>query len=103
MQDLFIFLSFIFGSAIGSFLNVIILRLPKEQGLNGRSHCMFCKHQLSTIDLVPLFSFVMLGGKCRYCKQKISPRYFYIELITALLFAVTFLGNFSRLVGGVCN
>ncbi|MDB4939856.1 MAG: hypothetical protein JWO40_281 [Candidatus Doudnabacteria bacterium] len=83
-------LSFIFGSIIGSFLNVLILRLPVEKTLNGRSHCMQCKHQLNALDLVPILSFVFLRGKCRYCKKPFSHRYFYIEVITGLLFALCF-------------
>lgn len=83
-------LSFIFGSIIGSFLNVLIIRLPEEHTIHGRSHCMNCKHDLSAIDLVPVFSYLFLRGKCRYCRSVISRRYFYIEVITGLLFALCF-------------
>jgi len=82
-------LSFIFGSLIGSFLNVVILRLPKEQKLTGRSHCPVCRHQLSGLELVPLLSFLALKGKCRACSVPISARYFIIELVTGLLFAAS--------------
>ncbi|HYV33357.1 MAG TPA: prepilin peptidase [Candidatus Limnocylindria bacterium] len=88
MQFIILGLTFIFGAAIGSFLNVVILRLPEEEKLNGRSHCLNCQHQLTVWDLIPILSFVFLGGKCRYCKKQFSPRYFVIELVTALLFAL---------------
>lgn len=77
---------FIFGLIIGSFLNVVILRLPKGLSLNGRSVCPHCHHQLSAADLTPLFSYLFLRGKCRYCKKPISPRYAVIEGITGVLF-----------------
>jgi prepilin signal peptidase PulO-like enzyme (type II secretory pathway) len=81
---------FVIGLIVGSFLNVVILRLPAEESMGGRSHCNHCKHELSALDLVPLFSYVLLRGKCRYCKQDFSPRYFIIELVTAMLFAFAF-------------
>ncbi len=83
--------SFIFGTLIGSFLNVLILRLPKNETLMGRSHCMHCKHELSAGDLIPIFSYLSLKGKCRYCGKSISTRYFRIEIITGLLFAFAYL------------
>lgn len=85
------FLIFYFGCIIGSFLNVVILRLPKEEGLNGRSHCFGCGHELSWPDLFPLLSYLWLFGKCRYCKKTFSPRYFLIELLTGLLFLSAFI------------
>ena len=84
------FLIFYFGCIIGSFLNVVILRLPREESLNGRSHCSNCGHTLSWLDLFPLFSYLGLLGKCRYCKKAFSPRYFLIELVTGLLFLAAF-------------
>jgi leader peptidase (prepilin peptidase)/N-methyltransferase len=85
-----LFLTFYFGCIIGSFLNVVILRLPKNLSLNGRSYCFFCKHELEPEDLVPLFSFLALFGKCRYCKKQISKRYFFIETLTGILFAFAY-------------
>ncbi len=90
MQLILTFLAFCFGSIIGSFLNVIILRLPANQSLNGRSHCISCGHTLGVLDLAPLLSYLFLFGNCRYCKVKISPRYFILEAITGLLFAVSY-------------
>lgn len=83
-------MSFIFGNIAGSFLNVVILRLPRDEKLTGRSHCFNCRHNLQVLDLVPLFSYLFLLGKCRYCGRKISPRYFIIEFLTGLLFALCF-------------
>lgn len=88
-------LVFIFGACIGSFYNVIALRLPlKESFSKGRSHCPNCKHELSTKDLVPFFSYIFLKGKCRYCKNPISIRYPLIELFGGLsaIFCVWRLG-----------
>ena len=82
---------FIFGICIGSFLNVCIYRIPQEISISkGRSFCPSCHHQLHAIDLVPLFSFLFLKGKCRYCHEKISPRYFCIELLTGILFVLIY-------------
>jgi leader peptidase (prepilin peptidase) / N-methyltransferase len=78
---------FLLGCFFGSFLNVLILRLPQNETIGGRSHCFNCKHILGALDLIPLLSYVFLLGKCRYCGKKISPRYFIIEAITGILFA----------------
>lgn len=80
------------GLAIGSFLNVVIFRYDGEQplfsfkGLGGRSHCMQCKAQLKWYDLVPVFSFIFLRGKCRACGKRISLQYPLVELVTATAF-----------------
>jgi prepilin signal peptidase PulO-like enzyme (type II secretory pathway) len=76
----------LFGLVIGSFLNVVINRLRAGQSLNGRSCCPKCKHILGVLDLVPVCSFMYLGGKCRYCGAKISWQYPAVELVTALSF-----------------
>jgi len=73
---------------MGSFLNVVILRLHTGRSLNGRSHCMSCGSQLRAIDLVPLFSFLVLRGRCRDCTSRISSRYFIVEVTTGILFAL---------------
>src|SRR3989344_8888794 len=83
-----ILIAFLFGLAVGSFLNVLILRLPHEQKIGGRSHCPACQHQLAAFDLVPLFSYLFLKGSCRYCQAEISSRYFVIEAVTGLLFGL---------------
>lgn len=86
MTTFTLIVAFGFGACIGSFLNVLIWRLPREQSIGGFSECPKCKHQLHWHNLVPLFSYLFQGMKCQYCKDKISPRYFFIELITGLLF-----------------
>lgn len=89
--NLLYFLIFIFGLIIGSFLNCVIYRLEtKENFLKGRSFCVHCKHLLSWQDLIPIFSFLFLKGKCRYCNQKISLQYPLVEIITGLLFLLIF-------------
>lgn len=85
-------LFFIMGSVIGSFLNVLAYRIPiKESIIKGRSHCTSCGKQILNRDLIPIFSWIFLGGRCRSCKEKISPRYMIVELVTALSYLAAFL------------
>jgi leader peptidase (prepilin peptidase) / N-methyltransferase len=85
----FYFFIFLLGLVIGSFLNCVIFRLEREESfLKGRSCCPNCKHTLSWLDLVPVFSFLFLGGKCRYCKKPISWQYPLVEISTAILFVL---------------
>jgi prepilin signal peptidase PulO-like enzyme (type II secretory pathway) len=75
---------FILGLAVGSFLNCVIYRIDKkESSLKGRSFCPRCRHKLSWLDLIPVFSFFALKGKCRYCHKKISWQYPLVEIATA--------------------
>ncbi len=80
----------LYGLAIGSFLNVVIWRLPHGQSVNTPtwSYCPSCEHRLSSLDLFPVVSYLALGAKCRYCKQPISWRYPGVELLTGVLFAL---------------
>ncbi len=83
---------FLFGICIGSFLNVCILRLPRGESLTKRnSHCMTCGAEIKRYDLIPLFSWIILGGKCRNCKSPISPRYSVVEGLTGVLFVLMFI------------
>jgi leader peptidase (prepilin peptidase)/N-methyltransferase len=83
---------FAIGTIIGSFLNVCIYRIPKEESIKfPGSHCAYCKKHIKAYDLIPIFSYIFLKGRCRYCKSKISIRYPSIEFITGILFTVTFL------------
>lgn len=82
---------FVFGTTIGSFLNVLIDRLPQEHSILGRSHCDRCNHKLSPLDLIPLFSFMFLKGRCKYCKNSISFVIFTVELITGVSFVLSYL------------
>jgi leader peptidase (prepilin peptidase)/N-methyltransferase len=84
-EDLEVF-SFIFGAVIGSFLNVLILRLPLNKSvITPRSSCPTCNHIIAWYYNIPLFSYIFLRAKCAYCKTKISPIYFIVELLSALL------------------
>jgi len=81
---------FLLGLCIGSFLNCVIYRLHiKESFLKGFSHCPHCQHKLNWQDLIPVLSFLILRGKCRYCKIPISLQYPLVELATAVLFVLT--------------
>jgi leader peptidase (prepilin peptidase)/N-methyltransferase len=89
---------FILGTCVGSFLNVCIWRLPRgESVVEPPSHCPSCNTRLQTLDLVPLWSQVLLRARCRYCGNQISWRYFGIEFLTGILFALVGLrpGNLS--------
>lgn len=86
------FLAFLFGSVIGSFLNVVILRTPLKQSIvTEPSHCFSCGHRLAWYDMFPIFSYIFLRGKCRYCKAPYSPRYMIIEAITAVSYCLAYL------------
>jgi len=79
-------LVFAIGAVIGSFLNVLIYRLPRKLDfVKGFSHCPNCDHRLFPKDLVPIFSYLFLGRKCRYCGEPISSRYMFVELFAGLL------------------
>ena len=82
---------FAFGCCIGSFLNVVIYRLPRDESLvKPPSACPECGKHILFYDNIPLISWLLLGRKCRYCKTPISPRYFVIELLTGLVFTGLF-------------
>ena len=82
---------FIFGTSIGSFLNVIIWRMPRGESIvEPPSHCPSCNARLTLIDLFPLLSYLFLRGKCRHCGAKISSRYFWIELLIGLWWLLIF-------------
>lgn len=86
------FFVFIFGSCIGSFLNVVVYRVPNEISVaKGRSFCPNCNTPIKSYDLIPIISFFILGRKCRSCKQPISFRYPLIETLTGVLAVIVFL------------
>jgi leader peptidase (prepilin peptidase) / N-methyltransferase len=97
---------FVYGAVIGSFLNVCIWRLPREESVvHPPSHCPGCDRRLSSMDLVPLLSQVALRARCRYCGTKISWRYFWVELLTALAFLALYYhfapsGRWVELIAG---
>ena len=79
------------GVATGSFLNCFLYRISVNKKPEGRSYCPKCKQGLSSKDLVPLFSYIFLLGRCRYCKEKISIQYPLVELFTGLLFLLAYI------------
>lgn len=85
-------MAFLFGISIGSFLNVCIYRLPAGESLTKRnSHCMTCQAPIKWYDLIPVFSWLFLRGKCRACGSKISGRYILVETLTGIMFVLTFM------------
>ena len=83
---------FILGLVCGSFLDVLANRLPRGKSVvEGRSQCDHCKHTLQPLDLIPLVSFLWLRGRCRYCRKPIGWECPLIELLTAMVFAITYL------------
>lgn len=81
---------FLVGIAVGSFLNVVIIRLPRQESLIKRSsHCMTCGTKIRPIDLIPVFSWLFLRGKCHNCGSKISARYPIVEALNGLLYVLT--------------
>lgn len=82
---------FVFGLVIGSFINVCICRIPRKESIvNKRSHCESCGYQLKWYDLIPVFSYLCLGGKCRNCKAKISVQHLVIEVLNGALYLLVF-------------
>lgn len=90
-QIIFYIIIFLYGIVIGSFLNVCIYRLPQKENIaKVRSHCMNCGYQLRWYDLVPVFSYLFLRGRCRNCKEKISIQYPIIEALNGVLYCIIF-------------
>ena len=88
-------LVFIFGAFIGSFLNVVIFRLHRQESfIKGTSKCLFCGHRLMPLDLMPILSYFYLRGHCRYCRQPFSKQYPLVEFFTALIFVLVYLHVF---------
>ncbi len=81
-MEFFIFYTFLAAMGLGSFLNCVAFRVARKEGfVKGSSRCPHCDHELKFFDLIPIFSYIFLRGKCRYCKKKISPRYLISELV----------------------
>ena len=87
MDFVIYFYIFLMGITFGSFFTLAVYRIPLGQDItHNRSYCPNCNHKLSNLDLIPLFSYIFLRGKCRYCKEKIRPRYFLLELFSGIVF-----------------
>ena len=97
MNLFFYILLFIIGTLFGSFYTLAVYRIPKRQDItHTHSYCPNCNHKLGFLDLIPILSYVFLRGKCRYCKEKIRPRYLILEALSGLLFvAMAFLMKFD--------
>lgn len=82
-------LFFVMGACIGSFLNVLIYRIPRgQEWVKTPSACPSCGHRLGALDLVPILSWMALRGRCRYCGTSISARYALVECVTGIIFAL---------------
>ena len=84
---------FLYGIVIGSFLNVCILRIPRKKNIASHSHCMTCGRKLGWRDMVPVFSYIFLRGRCRQCGAKISIQYPLIEALNGVLYVIVFMAN----------
>ncbi len=91
MNTVYLIIFFILGLFFGSFFTVVGIRLPKKESfLTNRSYCDQCHHTLSMLDMIPIFSYIFLKRRCRYCKAKIDDLSTYMEFFTGVLFALSF-------------
>ena len=86
-MEIIYILIFIIGTLFGSFFSLAVYRIPIRQSImHGRSYCPKCNHKLGFLDLIPVLSYIALGGKCRYCKEKIRGRYIILEVFSGIAF-----------------
>lgn len=98
MSEIYIVIFAFLGLAVGSFLNVVIYRIPKDENIAfPASHCTSCKKPLKWWHNIPLISYIILGGRCYYCKKKISFQYPLVELLSTIIFVLSYIkvGNFT--------
>ncbi len=89
MDYILYILMFCIGSLFGSFFTLAVYRIPLRQDItHTRSYCPNCNHKLTFLDMIPILSYTFLGGKCRYCKQKIRPRYLLLEVLSGIVFVL---------------
>ena len=89
MNELLYAIIFISGAVFGSFYTLAVYRIPKNIDIvKKHSYCPNCNHKLGVLDLIPILSYIFMGGKCRYCKQKIRSRYLIIELLSGIIFVL---------------
>lgn len=104
MDYILYLLLFCIGTVFGSFFTLAVYRIPLRQDItHTRSYCPNCNHKLSFWDMIPILSYIFLGGKCRYCSQKIRPRYLLLEILTGIvfvLFALSFKFNIFHILTG---
>lgn len=95
MNTILYIIIFIMGTVFGSFFTLAIYRIPKKQDItHTHSYCPNCNNKLKFLDLIPVFSYLFLGGRCRYCKEKIRPRYLILEVCSGFVFvALAYLMN----------
>lgn len=87
INAIFYILIFIIGTLFGSFSTLAVYRLPRHEDITHKhSYCPHCNHKLLFLDMVPILSYIFLGGKCRYCRRKIRIRYLLLEILTGLIF-----------------
>ena len=89
-MDIFLYIIiFIMGTVFGSFYTLAVYRIPKKIDItHTHSFCPNCKHKLGFFELIPVWSYLLLGGKCKECKQKIRPRYLIIEICSGIAFVL---------------
>ena len=89
MNTFLFIIIFIIGTLFGSFYTLAVYRIPKNIDIvKKHSYCPNCNHKLGFFDLLPILSYIFLGGKCRYCKQKIRPRYLILEVLSGIAFVL---------------
>lgn len=87
MDTLLYILIFVMGTICGSFFSLAIYRIPKKQDIiHTHTTCPNCSHKLGFLDVIPVFSYIALLGRCRYCKERIRPKYFILEIITGIVY-----------------
>ena len=92
INPLYILFIILISSVLGSFFNMLIHRLPRNQEIVKKpSHCPKCQHKLTWLDLLPILSYLFLKGRCRYCREKIASRYLLVEISSVFLFTTCWL------------
>ena len=87
LNTIIYFFMFALGTVLGSFYTLAVYRIPLKQDItHTRSYCPKCNHKLNFLDLIPVLSYIFLGGKCRYCKNKIRLRYIILEILSGIVF-----------------
>ncbi len=93
MEILMLIMIFFLGTVFGSFFTLAVYRIPLGKDItHERSFCPKCNHRLEFLDLIPVWSYIFLGGKCRYCKEKVRPRYLILEILSGIVFLLIYLG-----------